>query len=356
MMKKHPLIVICGPTATGKTDIGIRLSREINGNIISADSRQLYRYMDIGTGKDIKENSKFQIPNSKGQASNIQYQTSNLKPQYIQIGYYTIEGINVWLYDIIEPDKRFSAHEFSEAGWETINHLVNCSITPIIVGGSGLYIKALVDGFDTSSAPDWDMRKVYNNMTVHELQTTLTSLNPRRLYAMNNSDRHNPRRLIRSIEQSTSQAQITDHELLSFLPVCRQAGEGRESRTREANDIIFIGLTAPLDVLYARIEKRVDNRIEQGIIHEIQSLLKRGYVWSDPGLDTVGYKEWRPFIEGRSTQAECISLWKLHERQYARRQLTWFLKDKRITWFDITKCSPDGIVDAIKTMYNDFMC
>ena len=337
-MKKHPLIVICGPTATGKTDIGIRLARVLNGSVISADSRQLYRYMDIGTGKDIEERSNF----SRGARSCFAGQTSNVKPPYIQIGYHTIQGVNVWLYDMIEPSQRFSAHEFSEAGRETINHLVNCSITPIIVGGSGLYIKALVDGLNTSSAPDWDMRKTYNNMSVHELQAMLNSLNPQRLHTMNNSDRHNPRRLIRAIEQSTMQNQAADISLSSFP-------QRRESR-------LFIGLTAPLNEIYRRIDQRVDNRIKQGIIREIQSLLKRGYAWSDPGLDTVGYKEWRPFIEGRSTQAECISLWKLHERQYARRQLIWFLKDKRITWFDITKCSPDGIVDAIKTMYNDFMC
>lgn len=324
-MKNQPVIVICGPTATGKTDIGIRISGELQGNIISADSRQLYKHMDIGTGKDIGKDAVFHLSDLHGTSRNT------------TLGYYEVNKIPLWLYDIIPPDRTFSAYEYAELGRLTINHLVKRNIVPVIVGGSGLYIRSLIDGIDNPSSADWEQRKFMNTLPVSELQQILISTNPNCLQTMNNSDRNNPRRLIRAIEKEKLHTQTTGHFENNSI----------------TNPVIYIGLTCSRIELYKRIDMRVEKRLQEGIIEEIRSLLKRGYSWNDPGLTTVGYAEWKPFIEGHASSESVVEVWKTHEKQYAKRQMTWFNKDKRIIWFDIAKHSSDDIAQKIVTLYNE---
>jgi tRNA dimethylallyltransferase len=317
------LLVICGPTATGKTSLGIKLAKKFNGEVISADSRQAYRGMDIGTGKEIG-NVKFQI-------SNVKFQISNVK---LQIGYYKIDGITAWLYDVVEPDYRFSVADYVECANLVLKDIIRRKKLPILVGGTGFYIKSLLDGVETVGIPpDWEFREKLSNYQIIKLSNLLKSLDPAKWEKMNPSDRKNPRRLIRAFE-------IAQYKHTSEV-------EGTPPKAREdtsevkAIDVLMVGLTAPNKVLYQRIDKRVEERVKQGVVEEIKSLLERGYSFKNSVLgETIGYKEFEPYLEGEIGLFEAIQKWKYDEHAYARKQMTWFkkaLRQARGVWFDLTK-------------------
>src|SRR3989344_2658803 len=181
------LLVICGPTATGKTSLALHLSEVFNGEIISADSRQVYRGMDIGTGKDLPVISNYQFP------------ITNLKKQ--NIGCYKIKGINVWGYDLVKPNEDFSVGQYIAIAENIIENIHDRKKLPIIVGGTGLYIKGIVDGIPTADIPkNMELRKSLENKDTSELYDNLVSLDPAKALSLNKSDSKNPRRLIRAIE------------------------------------------------------------------------------------------------------------------------------------------------------------
>ncbi|MBU2577644.1 tRNA (adenosine(37)-N6)-dimethylallyltransferase MiaA, partial [Patescibacteria group bacterium] len=216
------LLVICGPTATGKTSLGISLAKKFNGEIISADSRQVYRGMDIITGKDIPEFS-----NKKGQ----------------EVGYYEINGIKIWLYDVIRPDQRFNVADYYELAWKVIKDIWDRGKLPIIVGGTGFYIKTLLERIGTMGiGPDWELRDQLSHHSIASLLDTLEKLDPERSRRMNESDRSNPRRLVRAIEVAT-----------------KLKTKNLKLKTKNLKlDYLLIGLTAPNEILYKRIDQRVD--------------------------------------------------------------------------------------------------
>lgn len=303
----NPLIVICGPTATGKTEYALKLAREKNGELISADSRQIYKHLDIGTGKDLSKNSVFVDQTDLFEVENPGY----------NIGFYSIYGTPLWLYDVINPNQTFSASEYARIAREVIKDIWSRKKTPIVVGGTGFYIQALVDGIDTEGIPpNEELRKQFNNKTIEQLQKHLKELSPERLSEMNNSDRNNPRRLIRAIEVSELQPQTIRHD----------------KENRITDNVEFIGLNFLREELFKRIDVRVEKRVQQGIVDEIKSLLEKGYDWNSPGLSSIGYKEWQPYFEGMATKEEVIERWKFNEYAYAKRQETWFKKDTRIKW------------------------
>ncbi len=192
-LKNNQLLIICGPTAIGKTNLAIKLAKALNGELVSADSKQVYKGMDIGTGKDLPKSSKLQFP------------SSNLRLKNFQIGYYSLDSIPVWLLDIVNPDYRFSVADYVECAHRVMADIHLRGKLPIMVGGTGFYIKGVVDGIETLGVePDWDLRQKFNYLGVEELQEKLRKLDPTRLKAMNESDRNNPRRLIRAIEISKS--------------------------------------------------------------------------------------------------------------------------------------------------------
>ncbi|MBI4137389.1 tRNA (adenosine(37)-N6)-dimethylallyltransferase MiaA [Candidatus Roizmanbacteria bacterium] len=305
-----PLIVVCGPTATGKTDYALKLAKEKNGELVSADSRQIYKYLDIGTGKDLPPNSKYE-----DRSTNLE-----IKERNYSVGYYKVDNIPLWLYDIITPNKWFSAAEYARIARKVVEDIWSRGKLPIVVGGTGFYIKALVDGIGTEGIPpNPTLRKKLEHMSAEELQSTLTSLNPLKLSSMNESDRQNPRRLIRAIE-------IEEYKKLQPQTI------SQNKKKIITNNIQFIGLNVPRDELYNRIDKRVEKRVEQGSVEEIKNVLKKGYDWSSPGLSTIGYKEWQPYFEKKETAEQAIQKWKFSEHAYARRQITWLKKDTRIQW------------------------
>ena len=349
----NKLLVICGPTATGKTKLGLQLAKKFNGEIMAADSRQVYRYMNIGTGKDVPVSSKFQIPNSK-QIPNSQPVRQAGK---FQIGYYLFEKIPVWLMDIIEPNYRFSVADYKKCAEIVIEDILKRKKLPILVGGTGFYIKAITEGIETIGVePDWQLREKLSSCQIDELQIMLRDIDPERYRGMNESDRQNPRRLIRAIEIARWKCEVRSGKL------DKEVGSGRKkshfshqypaSQFQHPTSILFIGLTAPNEVLYQRIDQRVDERVRGGIEEEIRGLLEKGYTWESSALgSTLAYREWQDYFrkvpsvskvsrgedELNEIKKKVIQQWKFDEHNYARRQMTWFKKDPRINWFDMTQ-------------------
>lgn len=317
----NKLLVICGPTATGKTSLGIYLAKKFNGEIVSADSRQVYRGMNIGTGKDLPKNSKLKTQNSK-----------------LPVGYYLFEGIPVWLLDVVEPNQEFSVAQYVELAQKIIDDIWQRRKLPIIVGGTGFYIKGLIDGIETLGVePDWELRMRLENLPAQNLFELLSRTDPVKAVSLNASDRKNPRRLIRAIEVASKQQTTKDKGQ-------RISGQG---------NALFIGLKAEIKELYRRIDRRVEERVKLGVEKEIKKLSKKSSSWHLPAMSALGYREWRDFFENKATQEEVIQKWKFDEHGYARRQLTWFKKDKRINWFDVDKKNwKKKVADLVKSWYN----
>lgn len=274
-MKK--ILIICGPTATGKTKLAAKIAKKFSGEIISADSRQVYKGMDIVTGKD--------------------------KPK----------GVKIYGLDLVKPDEEFSVAHFVKYAHTLINQIR----FPIIVGGTGLYLDALINPPETLTVPpNWFLRKKLETKSIRELQNQLKKLDARRWRSMNRSDQQNPRRLIRAIEvhlQGQS-LQVTAGTVLN-------------------GDIFWLGLTADKTTLNKRIEARVKQRIKAGAVKEWQRLKKK-YRSDLPSMSAIGYR-----------QLPDVAAWITAEQQYSRRQLTWFKKNKQIHW------NPAAVVKLVQTWY-----
>ena len=335
--KPDKLLIIVGPTATGKTGLGIKLAKKFNGELVSADSRQVYQGMDIGTGKDINQ-AKFKVD-------------SRFKIKDYQIGTYTIDGVKIWLLDLVKPDFKFSVADYFNCALPVIKVIKQSNKLPIIVGGTGFYIKALLEGLGSMGIkPDWKLRKKLQNLEVTELQELLKKTCPERMRGMNESDRGNPRRLIRGIEIALSSG----------------VKSGQSGKNLKTSDVLMIGLRAKTDELYSRIDQRVKKRLNQDLEEEIKDLFDRGYDWENSALgSTLAYQEWQPIFVGtkRSKKYEAqiselkediIQRWKYDEHAYARRQMAWFRKQKKIKWFDISdKQWQARVVTAVKKWYDD---
>ena len=321
------LLIICGPTGIGKTKLALHLASKFNGELVSADSRQIYRGMDIGTGKDLPVNSKLQIPNYKlGKQS---------------IGFYEIEGVKIWGYDLVDPTEEFSVFRYVTVAEKIIENISSRGKLPILVGGSGLYIKGVVDGIETIAIPrNMSVRKSLAGKNTDELFEILASLDSAKAASLNVSDKKNPRRLIRAIEIAYYKSENPKTSMNRFMKVPKY-------------ETLFIGLTAPRDNLDKRIEKRVLKRLNLGIEDEIQKLLKLGINWEDQSMQSLGYRQWRDYLIHKKTKNEIVEKWTKDEQNYAKRQFTWFNKDKRIIWFDVSKKNfRAGVEKLVKEWHN----
>ena len=315
-MKK--LLIICGPTATGKTGLALHLAKEFNGELVSADSRQVYKDLDIGTGKDLPKSSKF-------------------REQSLKLpGYYEIEGVKVWGYDLVSPKKEFSVGQYIKVANKVIENIWSRKKLPILVGGTGFYIKGIVDGISTALIPkNKAVRKSLERRNIKELFNTLAQLAPIRAGSMNISDRKNPRRLVRAIEvaqwrlKSGAKTKIEKDDL------------GSQALT------LFIGLTGPKNFLYQRIKKRIKTRLKQGVEGEVEKLLESGVSWKNQSMDSLGYKQWKGYFERKITKEKVVRRWEREECKYSKRQITWFKKDKRINWFNIKDSSWQKSVEKL---------
>lgn len=288
-----PIIhVIAGPTASGKTDFAIKLAKEINGELINADSRQVYKYLDIGTnkgnlthaGSDMQGRPVFFLENSK---------------------------IKIHLLSFLDPDQKFSAFDFYNLAQDSIKEIQAGGKVPIIVGGSGLYLKIILDPESSFSnvKPDFKLRKDLENKSVSELQSLLPA---ETLKAMNNSDRHNPVRLVRQIEQLKASS---DDEI--------QDSPAALTQTYQVNPHL---MQVDWDILKSRIDLRVEQMWQAGIVEEVKQVLDQGFQPDCIGLTGSGYKYIVGYIRGKLSKETCIELVQQSHRQVAKKQITWFKK------------------------------
>lgn len=300
---KNKLLVVCGPTSTGKTSLSLKIAGSFGGEIVSADSRQVYKFMNIGTGKDIPKGARLVKKN--------------------KFGYYMIEGVRVWGYDLADPREGFNVASYVYFARQIIKDIWKRKKLPILVGGSGLYIKSLVDGLNTAFIPvNKRLRKNLQGKDRKVLFEHLALLDPIKAASLNQSDRNNPSRLIRAIEIAT------------YIVKKKRNLMGIKGLKEEA-DILFVGLFAPRDFLAKRIKERVKKRVRDGIKEELRNLLSMKIPWSSQALNTIGYKEWRDYFRGLKKEKDVIKEWERDEISYSKRQMIWFKKDKRIVWFDI---------------------
>lgn len=280
------ILIISGPTATGKTDLAVKLAKGFNGALISADSRQIYQNLDIGTGKD--------------------------HPKDFEIN----------LIDLITPDKSFSVAQYQKIAFQKIAEIHSRHKLPIIVGGTGQYIDSIVnpDKSTYSIRPNKFLRFFLNKLSTLSLQKIYRFLDKKSFDSLNNSEAHNPHRLIRKIEIKLSGKKIIKNFKLKI----------------KNYDTLHLSLTAPTSFLYPHIDSRVKKRLKLGLLNEISNLLKN-YSWSDPGLNTLAYKEFKSFFKHQKSIDDCIMSWSFDEHSYARRQITWFKKQKNIRFIDITE-------------------
>jgi tRNA dimethylallyltransferase len=293
------LLVVCGPTATGKTALALFLAKRLDGELVSADSKQVYKGLDIGTGKDVPAGAR-------------------------KDGYYEYEGVKIWGYDLVSARGGYSVSKYVAFARGKIGKIQKEGKLPILVGGTGLYIKAIVDGIATVKIPRNDaLRKNLVEKGVEDLFNILAQLDPIKAGSLNTSDRKNPRRLIRAIEIATVKLE--------------SRGKKFEERTKGYDSVLFIGLSAPKEIIFQKIDARVVARLEAGLEDEIKRLLDSGVNWEDQSMSSLGYRQWRGYFEGKMTREEAIEQWIQEEKKYAKRQTTWFKKDARINWHDTTK-------------------
>lgn len=284
----NKLLVISGPTATGKTEIASKLAKKFNGELVSADSRQIYQGMDIGTGKDHPKD------------------------------------IPIHLIDIIKPNQAFSVAQYRQLALKIISDIQSSGKLPIVVGGTGQYIDSLFHYQDTFSIkPNHLLRFFLNKFPLSVLQFIYSHLDSQHYKLLNNSDVHNPHRLIRKIEIKLSSC-LTPH-----YDVIARPGRSWQS--------LHLSLTAPNSFIYSKINHRVENRLQDGLLVEIDHLLKH-YSWRHPGLNTLAYKEFQSYYKNPNQPLEeSIKKWKFDEHALVRRQKTWFNKDPQAIFIDITK-------------------
>lgn len=294
------IIVVTGQTATGKTAYAMQRSLEVNGEIVNADSRQVYKKLNIITGKDLEPKALFHHEKTLDQ---------------LDIGWY---DPGVWLYDVIDPKYLFSTYDYKRGAVFVIKHLFSKHKTPVVTGGTYLYIKDLLyNTVDNHVPANWKLRTKLEKISLSKLQEILREKNTQLFDEMNASDRNNPRRLIRKIEiASTNKSAETTKKIM--LPKC---------------DIEIVGFAyEQKDNLQKAIRSRVASRLLNGAIEEVEELLRMGYTQNDPGLKTIGYVQLIDFLLGRVSKEQAIEEWTVREIQYAKRQLTFMKSNPQIVW------------------------
>ena len=289
-MNKPTVIVICGPTASGKTALSIELAKRINGEIVSADSMQIYKDMNIGSAK--------------------------VTPEEMQ-------GIKHYLIDFVSPDQRYSVANYKLDAKQAIEEVLNKGKTPIVVGGTGLYIDSLIYEIEYSDIKiNEDYRKKLENIKEKEglekLYEMAVKIDP---IAMQKISKNDSKRIMRILEiyEATGKTK-TEQEA--------------ESRTKEVSyNYKVFAITMDREKLYDRINKRVDIMLEKGLIEEVENLLNK-YKEFPTAMQGLGYKEVRDYLEGNLSKQEMIDTIKQESRRYAKRQLTWFRKNKQTIWID----------------------
>lgn len=289
-MSKQKVVVICGPTASGKTALSIELAKKINGEIISSDSMQIYKDMDIGTAKPTIEE---------------------------------MQGIKHYLIDFIKPDQRYSVADFKNDAEKAIEEIIAKGKTPIIVGGTGLYVDSLIYGIEYQDIKldekyRQELEEIAEKNGLQELYEKAKEIDSKAMEKISVNDK---KRIIRVLEiyKATGKTK-TEQEI--------------ESRKKEIKyDYRVFAINMDREKLYERINKRVDIMLEQGLIEEVKQVLQR-YDKFPTAMQGLGYKEVVEYLEEKVTKEEMIEKIKMETRRYAKRQITWFKKNKQTIWID----------------------
>ncbi|MFC1848055.1 tRNA (adenosine(37)-N6)-dimethylallyltransferase MiaA, partial [Chloroflexota bacterium] len=297
----NSLVTIVGPTAVGKSSLALELSQALSGEIINADSRQVYRYMDIGTAKPTME--------ERGQIAHH-------------------------LVDVVYPDQQFNLALYQPTAREAIQSVQNRGNLPFLVGGSGLYVWALVEGWSIPPVPpDPAMRRELEARVQSEgvevLHEELRQLDPA---AAERIDPRNHRRIIRALE------------------VSRQGGAASQLQEKKTFvDPLVIGLTTDRNDLYGQIDARVDKMMETGLLTEVEELVAKGYGFDLPSMSGLGYRQIGLFLQGRMDLPAAVQQIKYNTHRFVRHQYNWFrLQDERIHWFDVSSDNRKSILDLIR--------
>jgi tRNA dimethylallyltransferase len=305
MSKQEPILIIAGPTAVGKTDASILMAQELGAEIVSADSMQIYRSMDIGTAKPTRE-----------QRGSIYHH----------------------MIDIVGPEQPYSVGDYLRDARAVIDGIISSGGTPLVVGGTGLYIRALTRGLFHGPPADMDLRE---RLLLREseaepgtLYSDLVKVDPEAAIKIHPNDL---RRTVRALEVFY----LKDRKLSDF-----QRAHAFQDRTH-AFRMIF--LVRSRSELYPRIEKRVDQMLVEGLEAEVKALMERGYGPELPSMQGLGYKHFMDFFRGKTSRDEAVALLKRDTKRFAKRQFTWFRREPQAVWVDITGLSKSGeIVQRIK--------
>lgn len=290
-MEKRPLIILTGPTAVGKTAASIGLAKAVGGEIISADSMQIYRHMDIGSAKITEEE---------------------------------MQGIPHYLVDVLDPEEAFNVVRFQEMAKAAMQKIHDNGHIPIVVGGTGFYIQALLYDIDfTENDSDFSFReeleKTAREKGAEYLHSLLKQADPE---AAEQIHPHNIKRVIRALEfnRKTGQKISTHNE--------------QERRKQSPYEFAYFVLTDNREALYARIDRRVDKMMEQGLLEEVRALKDRGIARESVSMQGLGYKELLAYLDGEILLEEAVRIIKRDTRHFAKRQLTWFRRERDVIWID----------------------
>ncbi|MGG2467486.1 tRNA (adenosine(37)-N6)-dimethylallyltransferase MiaA [Paraclostridium bifermentans] len=298
-MKKIPLVILTGPTAVGKTNLSIQLAKKMNMEIISADSMQIYKYMDVGSAKVTEDE---------------------------------MNGVKHYLIDEVTPDYSFSVSEFQERANDYINQIVKKGKLPLVTGGTGLYLNSLIYNMDfAKSDADNELREMLRveleEKGIDYMYEKLKSLDEE---AANRIHKNNTKRVIRAIEVCMSGKKMSDFS--------------NDLKLNEKYEPIIIVLNRDREHLYRRINKRVDIMISQGLEDEVKTLLNMGYSSDLVSMQGIGYKEIIKYLNNEYTYEEAIEIIKRDSRRYAKRQLTWFRRYENAKWFDLDNYNDEKIL------------
>jgi tRNA dimethylallyltransferase len=308
---KKPLIILTGPTAVGKTELSIQLAKAVDGEIISADSMQVYKYMNIGTAKILPDE---------------------------------MNGIKHYLIDEFEPDEEFNVVKFKDSASRYIEDIYSRGRIPIIVGGTGFYIQAVLYGIDFEENGEDNSYRSQLELLAKEkgaefLHDKLESIDPASAAAIHPN---NIRRVIRALEYyEQTGSRISEHN--------------EEQRRKESPyQFSYFVLNHSRDILYNRINLRVDKMMEQGLVSEVEGLLKMGYTKDLVSMQGLGYKEIIRYLEGNCSLEDAVYIIKRDTRHFAKRQLTWFKREKEVTWINKWEynCEDTKILKAILAEIN----
>ena len=293
-MEKRPMVILTGPTAVGKTALSIKLAKKINGSVISADSMQVYKHMDIGSAKITKEE---------------------------------MDGVKHYLIDEFEPDEEFHVVKFVERAKSYLEEIYAEGKIPIIAGGTGFYIQALLYNIDfTEQQCDEQYRKELEQLAEEKgtayLHEMLREVDPASADAIH---ANNVKRVIRALEfYHLSGKKISEHN------------EAEKKKVSPYNFAYFV-LTDDRAHLYDNIDRRVDIMIEQGLVNEVKALKQMGFHKEMVSMQGLGYKEILDYLDGNMTLEEAVYIIKRETRHFAKRQLTWFRRERDVIWFDKQK-------------------